>query len=142
MGCNRPAWDWGCLELVLEPGPRGMGAPQATANSRKRCGGPNKPPREIWVSARGPLTSATMVKLEICSKLRPHRERWHLVSLCARKIILKYLGSSCSSENSKIDVQVAIFSRKSRFAQNDWYTYVHFQTVCRPGTLAPAIPLC
>ena len=62
-----------------------------------------KPPGEIQVPARGPphicykgenQDLLKMVgRLIFIFKLRPDRERWHLVSLCARKNILEFQQS-------------------------------------------------
>ena len=70
-----------------------------------------KPPGEIQVPARGPPhichkgENQDLLKmvgtLIFIFKLRPDRERWHLVSLYARKNILKFRKIFSSSENSE-----------------------------------------
>ena len=70
-----------------------------------------KPPGEIQDPARGsphicyegknrdlPKMVGTVIFI---LKLRPDRERWHLVSLYARKNILKFRKIFSSSENSE-----------------------------------------
>ena len=70
-----------------------------------------KPPGEIQVPARGPHhicykgenrdLPKIVGTLIFTFKLRSHWERWHLVSVCARKNILEFQENSCSSENSE-----------------------------------------
>ena len=74
-----------------------------------------KPPGEIQVPARGPPhicykgENQDLLKmvgtLIFTFKPRPHMERWPLVSLYARKNILKFRRNSCSSENSETGVE-------------------------------------
>ena len=83
--------------------------------STERCGGPKKLLGKIEVPARGPphvcykgenRDLPKMVGTLIFTfKLRPDRERWHLVSLCARKNILKFREIFSSSENSDPGVE-------------------------------------
>ena len=99
-----------------EPAPQGMGGAAGHGKySTERCGGPKKSPEETQVPTHDPHhvcyngENQDLLKmvgaLIFTFKQRRHRERWHLVSLYARKNILKSREIFSSSENSETGLE-------------------------------------